>query len=77
LPRELHRFSTPLLDGYSVTVGGGKTKGNKAVFFLWSCMKKILYRVTQASSQQYQMAHGIVPKNELVVAVPCIEVNGY
>jgi len=40
-------------------------------------MKKILYRVTQASSQQYQMAHGIVPKNELVVAVPCIEVNGY
>lgn len=40
-------------------------------------MKKFLYGVFQAISQRYQMAHGIVPKNELVVVLPYIEVNGY
>lgn len=40
-------------------------------------MKKFLYRGFQAISQQCQMACGIIPKNELVVVLPYVEVNGY
>lgn len=40
-------------------------------------MKKFLYRAFQAISQWYQMAHGIIPKNELVAMLPYVEFVGY
>lgn len=38
-------LSMQLLDGFSVTVGGGNKMGEIDGFFLWSCMKKNLFIV--------------------------------
>lgn len=68
-----------LLDGFSVTVGGeNKTGGNRWILLMeLHEKKKILYRVFQAISQWYQMACGIIPRNELVTVLPHAEVDGY
>lgn len=59
-----------LLDGFSVMWEVGIKVEEIDGFFLWRCLKKILYSVFQ----WYKMAHGTILKNELL---PYTEVDGY